>query len=64
MGLGACCMTAPLIAVEEIKKILDIRPPFEVAALIPVGKYEKEPAPVSRKKIDRIMETMPPPTFL
>ncbi|MFC2140886.1 nitroreductase family protein [Acidobacteriota bacterium] len=56
MGLGACCMTSPLIAYAEIKKILDIRPPFEIAALIPIGKYKKQPEPVTRKKIDRIIE--------
>jgi nitroreductase len=56
MELGACCMTSPLIAYTEIKKILDIRPPFEIAALIPIGKYEKHPEPVSRKKLDRIIE--------
>lgn len=58
MGLGACCMTSPLIADAEIKKILDIRPPFEIAALIPIGKYKKPPEPVGRKKIDRIIETV------
>jgi nitroreductase len=56
MGLGACCMTSPLIAYGEIKKILDIRPPFEIAALVPIGKYKKQPEPVARKKIDRIIE--------
>jgi len=56
MGLGACCMTSPLIAYTEIKKILDIRPPFEIAALIPIGKYEKQPEPVARKEVDRIIE--------
>lgn len=58
MGLGACCMTSPLIADAEIKKILDIRPPFEIAALIPIGRYEKEPDPVDRKAVDRIIEFM------
>ena len=56
LGLGACCMTSPLIAYAEIKKILDTRPPFEIAALIPIGQHEKEPGPVGRKKIDRIIE--------
>ncbi|UCH93105.1 MAG: nitroreductase family protein [Candidatus Aminicenantes bacterium] len=56
MGLGACCMTSPLVAYAEIKRILDIRPPFEIAALIPIGKYEKQPEPVSRKRVDRIIE--------
>ena len=58
MGLGACCMTSPLIAYTEIKKILDIRPPFEIAALIPIGKYEIQPEPVTKKKIDRIIEVV------
>lgn len=56
MGLGACCMTSPLIASAEIKKILDIRPPFEIAALIPIGKYEKEPQTIGRKKLEKIIE--------
>lgn len=58
MGLGACCMTSPLIAYAEIKKILDIRPPFEIAALIPIGKYKKHPEPVTRKKLYRIIEVV------
>lgn len=58
MDLGACCMTGPLIAAGEIKKILDIRPPFEIAALIPVGRYEIPPEPVTRKKLDRIIQVL------
>jgi len=56
MGLGACCITSPLIASTKIKKILDIRPPFEIAALIPIGKYYKAPEVVGRKEIDKIIE--------
>lgn len=56
MGLGSCCMTSPLIALDEIKKILDIRPPFEIAALIPVGKYETAPVAPDRKEINKIIE--------
>ena len=56
MGLGACCITSPLIASTKIKKILDIKPPFEIAALIPLGKYDKAPEVVGRKEIDKIIE--------
>ncbi len=56
MGLGACCMTSPLIASDEIKKILDIRQPFEIAALIPIGKYGTTPKAPGRKEINKIIE--------
>jgi nitroreductase len=57
LGLGACCTTAPLLlASAEIKIILKISPPFEIAALIPIGRYTHPPEPISRKDIEKIME--------
>jgi nitroreductase len=56
MGLGACCMTSPLIAYVEIKKILDIRSPFEIAALIPIGEYKEKPEATGRKEVNKIIE--------
>ncbi|NTU41492.1 MAG: nitroreductase family protein [Nitrospirales bacterium] len=58
MGLGACCTTGPLIAVGEIRRILDIRPPFELGMIIPVGRYATAPEPPARKEISRIMEVL------
>ncbi|OGF65003.1 MAG: hypothetical protein A2Y62_14345 [Candidatus Fischerbacteria bacterium RBG_13_37_8] len=57
MGLGACCITAPLsIANEEIKKLLNVNPPFDIAALITIGKSKNTPEPTSRKSIALITE--------
>jgi len=38
LGWGACWMTGPLIARYELEKILNIEPPEELAAVVPVGK--------------------------
>ncbi len=58
MGFGSCCMTSPLLAGEEIQKILDVRPPYQLVAIIPVGKYSQEPRAPERKDIAAISEFM------
>lgn len=58
LGLGACCTTGPLIAAHEIKNILDIRPPFEPAAVIALGRYDHIPAAAARKPVDDIIEVI------
>ncbi len=42
LGYGSCWMTGPLIARFELEKILGIKPPEELAALVPVGKSFSE----------------------
>jgi nitroreductase len=37
MGLGACCMTGPLLAETEIARFLGVKRGFEIGAIIPVG---------------------------
>lgn len=37
LNLGACYMTGPLIAGEELSSILDLAPGQEIGAIIPVG---------------------------
>ncbi len=39
LGLGACYMTGPLIAQQELKKRLPIKPGRELGAIIPVGYH-------------------------
>lgn len=56
LGLGSCCMTGPLIAATELKTILDIRPPFELAALIPVGRFDQAVPQPARKDAGAISE--------
>lgn len=59
LGLGACWMTGPLIAKEELEKELVINPPDELVALIPVGypRYQLHPNefPESIEKFVRIL---------
>lgn len=37
LGLGACCMTGPLLAGEEIARKIEVKRGFEIGAVIPVG---------------------------
>ena len=56
LGLGSCCMTGPCIAAAEIQSILDVRPPFELAAIVPVGRYDSPPPAPPRQDILHISE--------
>lgn len=58
IGLGSCCTTGPLIAAPEIKSILDVRPPFEIAAVIALGHYGYIPAAPARKPVKNIIEVI------
>jgi len=41
LGLGACYMTGPLLAAEELGKLAGLRPGREPGALIPLGYKEQ-----------------------
>lgn len=57
MGLGACWMTGPLIAKDELEKSLGIKKPEELFALIPVGYPAGEVKKnIFRDKFDDIIE--------
>ncbi|MGE5430496.1 MAG: nitroreductase family protein [Syntrophomonadaceae bacterium] len=58
MGLGSCCTTGPLIAAAEIKTILDVRPPFEIASVIALGRYDCTPAAPVKKTVKDIIEVI------
>ena len=49
IGLGASCMTGPLIAVDQLSIILKIPKGWQIAALIPVGYPDETPPAVERK---------------
>lgn len=59
LGLGTCCMTGPLIAVEELKKRLSIHPGWDIACLIAVGYGDEEPPMPSRKPLESILSWFP-----
>jgi len=54
-GLGASCMTGPLVADDKIREMLDIPPQWNIACFIPVG-YSDEVAKVQpRKSVDSVL---------
>jgi len=42
LGLGACCMTGPILAETEITRRIGAKPGFEIGAVIPVGYAKGE----------------------
>ncbi|HLP17777.1 MAG TPA: nitroreductase family protein, partial [Bacteroidota bacterium] len=56
LGLGSCCMTGPLLASDAIRTILDVRVPFELSAIIPVGRRLASPLAPPRKDVAVISE--------
>lgn len=56
MGLGACVMTAPLLAGDIWKSLDDIPPGFEPTCLIAVGCPENAPDAPRRKRLEHILE--------
>jgi nitroreductase len=55
LGLGACWMTGPAQAKQEIEKILGVPTDYEFVALIPVGFTEEEPKPPDRKPLSQVL---------
>ena len=53
-GLGASGMTGPLVAGDAIRDILSIPSGWHIAALVPIGYPDEEPAPTQRKSIDHV----------
>lgn len=56
MGYGACWMTAPCIAGPELKELLDVQPPWEIIALVPLGIPDEEPHARPRKLLEEVLE--------
>ena len=59
MGLGACCVTGPLIAAGEMRLILHVPPAYVFAALVPVGRPAGSAPARPRKPVDQILEVIP-----
>ncbi|NPV71324.1 MAG: hypothetical protein HPY55_11880 [Firmicutes bacterium] len=54
-GYGACWMTAPMVARDQLEKILGIEPPAELCALIPVGKPAEDLPGTSRWPLEKVV---------
>lgn len=55
-GYGTCWMTAPVVAALEIEEILGVAPPWQLAAIIPVGVPAEEPQERPRKPLEQVFE--------
>jgi nitroreductase len=53
-GLGTCCMTGPLLAENEIRRMLDIPEQWHIAAIIAVGFPGENPAAPPRKSASAV----------
>ncbi len=55
LGYGACWLSAPLMAKQELEKILEIENSSSLMAFVAVGKAVHPPKPKTRKNIDEIL---------
>jgi nitroreductase len=56
MGYGACWLSAPMIAKQDIESILKIKEPFHLIAFVAVGKPDRPMVPKEKKPVDDIIE--------
>jgi len=56
LGLGACVMTAPLLAGGVWESLPDLPAGFEPTCLVAVGYPAEEPSPPRRKSLEHIVE--------
>jgi nitroreductase len=54
IGLSTCLMHYPLIANEEVRKLLNINNPWEITAFIPVGIKKTMALPPKRRQFSKI----------
>ena len=59
LGLGACWMTGPLLAEEELRELLAAPRGWRLTALVPVGHPAEVPDPPPRRPTERILRVLP-----
>ncbi|MCL4322125.1 MAG: nitroreductase family protein [Deltaproteobacteria bacterium] len=57
-GLGACWMTGPLIAKQELEDIIGVKSPDNLVALIPIGKPVERNSKTPRKNVSEIIKVI------
>jgi nitroreductase len=51
MGYGACWMSGPLFAGEEVEKLLNIKPPLFLVTFVALGKPQKSGNPKGKRNL-------------
>jgi len=54
LGYGACWLSAPMMAKEDLEKILNIENPYHLIAFVAVGKASKNLQPKPKKSLEEI----------
>lgn len=54
-GLGACWMSAPLVAQQELEKLLEVKDPWRLITFVAMGRPFGKPARKTRKTVDEIL---------
>lgn len=53
IGLGTSCVTGPLLAENELKRILNVPNGWDIPCLVPVGYPDEEPTHPGRKNVNK-----------
>ncbi len=56
MSYGSCWMVAPNVARHELEQLLEISPPWSIAAIVAIGRPAKEPQPKQVKPLDEVLD--------
>lgn len=54
MGYGSCWATGPLLAADDMKKILNLPEEWEIFAIVPIGKPIREPRPKNPQPFEEV----------
>ncbi len=56
LGYGACWMSSPLTAKEELERLLNIQEPWHLISLVALGKPAEDKEPSNKKPLEEIIE--------
>lgn len=56
LGYGACWLSAPMMAKEDLEKILGIETPYHLIAFVAIGRATRDLQPKSKKTVDEIFK--------
>jgi nitroreductase len=60
LGYGACWLRVPFMAKDELEKMLGAEPPWDLIALVPIGRAAQSPPAPPRKEVDEISTFLKP----
>ncbi len=56
MGYGACWLSGPLVAREELERMLDVSEPWRLAAMVAVGRPASAHKQREKKPLDEVFQ--------